>query len=132
MPGYKQELANFKGASSHGSQAPTGTSSLCRHLLHMWSIGEISACACQSIAQAAHIDGINHESVVKLTAAGAWGKHTNNISRDLKAMVTKESKSTFALPTTVANPCWNPRKSCNEDSGFSFFDPVNECHSIFL
>lgn len=41
----------------HGSQALTGTSSLCRHLLHMWSIGEISACACQSIAQAAHIHG---------------------------------------------------------------------------
>ena len=131
MPGYKQELANFKGAPSHGSQAPTGTSSLCRHLLHMWSIGEISACACQSIAQAAHIDGINHESVVKLASAGAWGKHTNNISRDLKAMVTKESTSTFALPTTVTIPCWNPRKSCNEDAGFSFFDPVNVIQSFF-
>lgn len=77
------------------------------------------------------MDGINHESVVKLAAAGAWGRHTNNISRDLKAMVTKEGKGTFALPKTVTIPCWNPRKSCNEDAGFSFFDPVTVIQSFF-
>ena len=110
MPGYKQELANFKGASSHGSQAPTGTSSLCRHLLHMWSIGEISACACQSIAQAAHIAGINHESVVKLAAAGGLGKAHQQYQQGFEGYGHQRKQKHFCLANNSCQPMLEPKE----------------------
>ena len=131
MPGYKQELQNFLGTKSHGTCSPPSTSSLFRQLLHLWSIGELSASACQSIAYAAHLDGITHEAVVKLAATGSWGKHTNNISRDLKTFITKESKGTFAMPAAVNIPCWNPRTSRNENADFSYFDPASVVKAFY-
>ena len=126
MPGYKQELANYGGHSSHRASRPAAESSLLNHLVHLWGIGEISASACQAIAQAAHKDGLNHEAVVKLASTGAWGTCPNNISRDLKNFITKESKATFALPHVSQNiPCWNPRTSKAEQADFAWFDPVS-------
>ena len=126
MPGCKQELANYGGHSSHGASRPAAESSLLNHLVHLWGIGEISASACQAIAQAAHKDGLNHEAVVKLASTGAWGTCPNNISRDLKNFITKESKATFALPHVSQNiPCWNPRTSKAEQADFAWFDPVS-------
>ena len=93
--------------------------------------GELSACACQSIAFAAHMDGIQHEAVVKLAATGSWGKHTNNISRDLKTFITRESRGTFAMPTAVNIPCWNPRTSRNENADFSYFDPASVVEAFY-
>ena len=114
MPGCKQELANYGGHSSHGASRPAAESSLLNHLVHLWGIGEISASACQAIAQAAHKDGLNHEAVVKLASTGAWGTCPNNISRGLKNFIAKESKATFALPHVSQNiPCyWCYHSSC--------------------
>ena len=66
MPGYKQILG-LTSPAGHGKTE----SILFGHLLHLWSIGEISAIACQKIALAAHQDGLQQAEIVKMASFGA-------------------------------------------------------------
>ena len=129
MPGYKQELgrheptvveSNFEG------------SSLFDHLLHLWSVGDLSATACQALGAAAHRDGLQHPAIIKLASLGAWGTCTNNISMDLKGLVARESKGTFPRSELAQSiPCRNPSANNTEPADIHFFNAASVVASLF-
>ena len=109
MPGYKQVESNFEG------------SSLFDHLLRLWSVGDLSATACQALGAAAHRDVLQHPAIIKLASLGAWGTCTNNISRDLKGLVARESKGTFPRSELAQSiPCRNPSANNTEPADIHY------------
>lgn len=125
MPGYKQELQNFLGSNSHGTSSPLpSTPSLFRQVLNLWSIGEFSACACQSKAFAAWM--ASHMKLLWSLLLQAHGASAPKTSAGIfKSFITRESRGTFAVPTAVNIPRWNPRTSRNENADFAYFDPAS-------
>ena len=123
MPGYKQSLGCLRDPKAANTDSE---SVLQTHLLWLWTLGDISAIACQKIAHSAFLDGLKHPAVAKLASCGSWGQHPNNVSRDLERMVVSESKASFAEPTIIKDcPCSNPRRSEEETTDVAFFDPCN-------
>ena len=78
MVGYKQALD--VPSASHGSEK--SSSILFSHLVQLWSLGEISASACQRIALAAHKMACNKGSLSSLLVVEA-GAHTPTTSAEI-------------------------------------------------
>ena len=129
MPGYKQELDRHEPTVV---ESKFEGSSLFDHLLHLWSVGELSATACQALGAAAHRDGLQHPAIIKLASLGAWGTCTNNISRDLKGLVARESKGTFPCSELAQSiPCRNPSTNSTEPADIHFFNAASVVASLF-
>ena len=129
MPGYRQVLEDGFQTSFHTDKT-TQHGNLSGHLLRMWGEGFISAHAVQKICHMAYLDGLKQDAVGKLASMGSWGKHPGNVTRDLKAFVSREVGNPYANFRTVSCQCWNPRTSQNEAAQLAYFDPKDVLDSL--
>lgn len=51
--------------------------------------------------------------------------HQKTSAGIFKSFITRESRGTFAVPTAVNIPRWNPRTSRNENADFAYFGPAS-------
>ena len=58
-------------------------------------------CPCRTIAAAAHCDGIQDDSLVKLAQMGTWGLHTSNVYRQLLTYAKAFKKASQARAVIV-------------------------------
>ena len=79
-----RRLAQGPAPTFANAAAEVAGSHLVALLLSRIAWGELSAAACQQIADAAVRDGLNHPVVKKMAAAGSHGKFPNNCNRDIK------------------------------------------------
>ena len=80
--GSSQRLSQLKAQDQPGPQE----SKLASQLMTLWSWGTLSAPLVQTLADAAHQDGLTHPDVVRMAMLGGRGKFPGNMQRDLLAM----------------------------------------------
>lgn len=92
MVGWKQATekadADLKRKEYRGLEQ--GQCHLSQKMLHLWSLGKLSATAMQALAKAAFDDGLEEPEIKDLAALGAWGQHPSNIHRDLLRQLEKK------------------------------------------
>ena len=137
MPGYRQILQEGFETSSltekriNCSQSDrTRHGNLSGHLFRMWGEGFLSAHAVQEICHMAYMDGLKHDAVGHLASMGSWGRHPGNVTRDLKAFISREVGDPYANFRTVSCQAWNPRMSQNEAAELAYFDPKDVFDSL--
>lgn len=59
-------------------------------MLHLWSLGKLSATAMQALAKAAFDDGLEEGDIKQLASLGNWGEQAGNIHRDLVRLLEKK------------------------------------------
>ena len=96
----------------------------------MWGEGFLSAHAVQEICHMAYMDGLKHDAVGHLASMGSWGRHPGNVTRDLKAFISREVGDPYANFRTVSCQAWNPRMSQNEAAELAYFDPKDIFDSL--
>ena len=80
--GVQQRMAQASLASSEGQIEPN-ESKLAQKLLYLFAWGYMTAETVQQIAQAAEADGLQHESIKKMSKIGAGGQAPRHCRQQL-------------------------------------------------
>ena len=85
MPGIHQKVVieDCKKRKNDGSQGLKEGHNLSKKLLHLWSLGKLSAAGLQELAHASTSDGLQSQEIMELSGLGAFGSYPNNCHRDL-------------------------------------------------
>jgi len=112
MPGIRQRLSaavQIENDRPRGGESDVKTQSpFYLELLHMWTMGNLSAIGVQKLASAAVLEGLQNDRVAELAALGCWGQHPSNIHKELVALLSKDLK--LAEPLIVPCKCVNSKE----------------------
>ena len=106
MVGYKQKLKRALSPTKSSRPSQASHSCLGDHLLLLWGRGEVSANAIQKLAHAAILDGCDHPELHTLAAFGNYGKHSGNITRDLKTYLEKGANKLYPKLQILPTGLW--------------------------
>ena len=75
MPGVHQNVAIEEGKKRKcdDSQGLQEGHNLSKKLLHLWSLGKLSATGLQELAQASVSDGLQPQAIMELSGLGSFG-----------------------------------------------------------
>ena len=95
MPGVHQNVAieERKKRKCDDSQGLQEGHNLSKKLLHLWSLGKLSATGLQELAQASVSDGLQSQDIMELCGLGSFGAYPNNCHRDLLRLLKNKLKN---------------------------------------
>ena len=95
MPGIHQNVAieERKKRKCDDSQGLQEGHNLSKKLLHLWSLGKLSATGLQELAQASVSDGLQSQDIMELCGLGSFGAYPNNCHRDLLRLLKNKLKN---------------------------------------